>query len=267
MFFKFGKNKKIISSYPARTKTLPNSELTYFEYLISQHKHLSSKYKTSPTYLEAFLNRYDQMIKKKEKIDVFLKAEKEAVEIFKKKREEKKKRKENEIKNKKTSIKNKSTKIYPRVFIHADADEKLECLYGCLIDFEKNFSNGLLQSTKVISETEYQQIVYSIKYGLEDFTQTKNKFLPFYFLKYSFQLDREPGNRQDIENQIIEKITLLINKVKKTILWVKKTNKEDINRNPFSKLPFMEDRINFYSFFEILNRENTNIINYFHLVT
>lgn len=257
------------SFFLKKTKKLSIIELDYFNSIILEYQALSLKYKTVPTYTNAFLQRFDTIISKNKKnIDIFLKAELEAIDLFKKKVENFKNQETNDLvieKIQKSLIPNIDLNKYPRIFIHAKAGKNIESLYGAFVNFKKKFLEGLLYSSKIIVANEYEKIIYSVRYMIEDFTHSKNHALPLFFEQYSFELDQGNIDEEDLELEIINKAKIFFKKIDKIIHWGNHKIKKDDLESSFTRIPLLDQRVEFNDFFDALKEDASDMINDFDL--
>lgn len=268
----FGKKPVYQSIFPEKVRGLNDRQKGKFDYIATNYQRFSKNSKSYPTLLQAFFDRYDRAVRERVPVDVFFQAEEEALEIYKKKQREVKEKLDREVEEHQESIAsvqkdtpNYRINQYRRIFIHQSADPILERLYGALVDYEKKYKNGLFQTTKVIAEAEYQQIVYNVVYGLEDFTQTKGKFLPFFFSQYSFALDKEDGSDGRVVKDIRTNVSIIFEKIKKVILWGARINSHTVSSSPFATFLVDKSTLDFREFFSILEAETDDIIKDFEL--
>lgn len=275
IFNEFFSRKKTVyqSIFPYKVQGLNDRQKSQFDLIAMQYKRLSLEKPGNSQLQQAFFDRYDRARKEDMKMDDFFHVEEEALNIYKKKLELSSRNnqlddKDNTRVGKKSwNIRsaNKQLEEYPRVSIHVKANPKIERLYGALISFEKKFSSGLIRSTKVITESEYQKIIYGVIYSLEDFVYSKKRSIPFIFSQYCFDLDKNSQNQSQLEKEIITKASIIFDKVKKIIHWSYRIDVDKFSNNLFSNFFVDKQSYDFHEFFNLLKEETDSLISAFNL--
>ena len=207
-------------------------EQHYQRVLEMQFKKLSSDFGYDVNELmSGYEKRLETAKAKKVNLDLFYRAELEALDLFRKRivarRDEKNKGTAKvpgissiEKDGKKASFRYEN---FPSITIHDRAPREMEHLFGALVQLRGRIMRPLLMSVDTIRDKSYRSLIYEVESFFDDVANYDDKELPLVFSSYRLKLENSGDNSEITDRAAIEVYKMVVNlmkRLRKVMEWL-----------------------------------------------
>lgn len=167
---------------------------------------------------------------KRVNLELFYRAELEALELFRKKLLAKRDEKMGKV-TKVSSAHSADERVkgsfryekFPSIAIHERVPKEMEHLFGALVSLRKKIMRPLLASVDDIRDKSYRSLIYEVESFFDDVANYDDMKLPLVFGTYRLKVENGGDNSEAIDRAAIEVYKMVVNlmkRLKKVMEWL-----------------------------------------------